>query len=168
MMGRKKSTFCVHNEWPFILQTPQIIGVQWRHKWGKLRSLTIHSPSIESNTKICFIYDQKQSLYRHGQPTWEHTMWKFQDFFWLSDFMWNQFWSFWSFEQLWISHMYLGAFYIFKFEIFQKFNIQSWSNDQNDSFVASKWPELILRKIWVAEKSWNFHIVYSQLSCPGL
>ena len=35
-------------------------------------------------------------------------------------------------------------------------------------FGASKWPKLILRKIWVAENSWNFHIVSSQLGCPGL
>ena len=35
-------------------------------------------------------------------------------------------------------------------------------------FVTSKWPKLISRKIWVAEKPWNFHIVYSQLGCPGL
>ena len=27
-------------------------------------------------------------------------------------------------------------------------------------FGASKWPKLISRKIWVAEKSWKFHIVY--------
>ena len=35
-------------------------------------------------------------------------------------------------------------------------------------FRASKWPKLISRKIWVAEKSWNFHIVYSQLGYPGM
>ena len=35
-------------------------------------------------------------------------------------------------------------------------------------FGASKWPKLIWRKIWVAGKSWNFHIEYSQLCCPGL
>ena len=35
-------------------------------------------------------------------------------------------------------------------------------------FGTSKWPKLISRKIWVAEKSWNFHIVFSQLGCPGL
>ena len=33
---------------------------------------------------------------------------------------------------------------------------------------ASKWSKLISRKICVVEKSWNFHIVYSQLGCPGL
>ena len=37
-----------------------------------------------------------------------------------------------------------------------------------DSFGASKCPKLISRKIWVTEKSWNFHILYSQLGCPGL
>ena len=35
-------------------------------------------------------------------------------------------------------------------------------------FGASKWPKLVSRKIWVAELSWNFHIVYPQLGCPGL
>ena len=35
-------------------------------------------------------------------------------------------------------------------------------------FGASKWPKVTSRKIWVEEKSWNFHIVYSQLGCPGL
>ena len=33
---------------------------------------------------------------------------------------------------------------------------------------ASKWQKLISRKIWVAEKSWNFHIGYSQLGFPSL
>ena len=33
---------------------------------------------------------------------------------------------------------------------------------------ALKWPKLISRKIWVADISWNFHIVFSQLGCPGL
>ena len=51
----------------------------------------------------------------------------------------------------------------------QKFKIQSYSNGQNGSFLgASKWPKLISHKIWPAEKSWNFRIVYSQLGCPGL
>ena len=36
------------------------------------------------------------------------------------------------------------------------------------AFWASKWPKLISCKIWVAEKSWNFQIQYSQLGCPGL
>ena len=35
-------------------------------------------------------------------------------------------------------------------------------------FVCSTWPKLISRKIWVTEKSWSLHIVYSQLGCPGL
>ena len=35
-------------------------------------------------------------------------------------------------------------------------------------FGTSIWPKLISRKIWVAEKSWNFHIVCSQLGCSGL
>ena len=35
-------------------------------------------------------------------------------------------------------------------------------------FVGSKWPKLILHKIWMVELSWNFHIVYSQLGCPSL
>ena len=36
------------------------------------------------------------------------------------------------------------------------------------AFAASKWSKLISRKIWVAEKSWNFHIEYCPLGCPGL
>ena len=35
-------------------------------------------------------------------------------------------------------------------------------------FGASKWHKLISRKTWVAEKAWNFHIMYSRLGCPGL
>ena len=35
-------------------------------------------------------------------------------------------------------------------------------------FGVSKWPKLISRGIWVAEISWNFHIVSSQLGCQGL
>ena len=37
-------------------------------------------------------------------------------------------------------------------------------------FRGSKWSKSISHKIWVAEKSWNFHIVHSQtqLGCPGL
>ena len=36
-------------------------------------------------------------------------------------------------------------------------------------FAASKWPKLFSHKIWVAKKSWHFHIVvYSQLGNPGL
>ena len=35
-------------------------------------------------------------------------------------------------------------------------------------FGAPKWPKLILHEIWVSEKSRNFHIVNSQLGCPGL
>ena len=35
-------------------------------------------------------------------------------------------------------------------------------------YGASNWPKLISRKIWESEKSWNFHIVYSQLGCLGL
>ena len=35
-------------------------------------------------------------------------------------------------------------------------------------FGAFKHPKKISRKIRVVEKSWNFHIVYSQLGCPGL
>ena len=52
----------------------------------------------------------------------------------------------------------------------QKFKIQSCSTGPNCSFLGliSKWPKLISRNIWVAEKSWNFHIVYSQLGCPCL
>ena len=35
-------------------------------------------------------------------------------------------------------------------------------------FGGSKWPKLISRKFWVAEISWNFHMVYYQFGCPGL
>ena len=35
-------------------------------------------------------------------------------------------------------------------------------------FEASKRPKIILSKIWSAEKSWIFYIMYSQLHCPGL
>ena len=35
-------------------------------------------------------------------------------------------------------------------------------------YGASKWSKLISHKIWEAEKSWIFNIVYSQLGCPGL
>ena len=35
-------------------------------------------------------------------------------------------------------------------------------------FEASKWPKLISCKIFVAQKSWHFHIVDFQLGCPGL
>ena len=33
---------------------------------------------------------------------------------------------------------------------------------------ASKWHKLVSHKIWIAEISWIFQIVYSQLGCPGL
>ena len=35
-------------------------------------------------------------------------------------------------------------------------------------FGSTKWPKLISRKIWVAENSSNFHIMYSQSGSPGL
>ena len=40
---------------------------------------------------------------------------------------------------------------------FKRFKIESCSNGdgQNSSFGASKWPQLISRKIWEVEKSWN-------------
>ena len=48
----------------------------------------------------------------------------------------------------------------------QKLKIQTCSNSQNGSFMDQNW--FHLHKIWVAENSWNFHILYSQLGCPGL
>ena len=50
----------------------------------------------------------------------------------------------------------------------QIFKIQSCSKVKMSVFGSSKWPKLISRKIWVTEKSWNFHIEYSQLGCPGV
>ena len=47
------------------------------------------------------------------------------------------------------------------------FKIHSCSNGQNGRFWGFKWTKLISRKIWVAEKFWNFHIVYSKLGCPA-
>ena len=35
-------------------------------------------------------------------------------------------------------------------------------------FWGFQWPKWISCNIGVAEKSWNFHIAYSQLGCPGL
>ena len=46
----------------------------------------------------------------------------------------------------------------------QKIKMSS-SNGQNCKFGPWKWSKLISRKIWVAEISRNFHIVYSQLGC---
>ena len=57
--------------------------------------------------------------YRPGRANWEISW-----LICLSDFTWNQFWSFWPFEQLWI----LGTFDIFKCEIFTKIKIRSFQN----------------------------------------
>ena len=49
----------------------------------------------------------------------------------------------------------LEKFHIWKCQKFPKFK----AAQQNDSFCGtSKWPKLISCKIWVTEKSWNFHI----------
>ena len=78
----------------------------------------------------------------------------------LNNFTWNQFWlilegqklPFWPFWML-----IFGNFIYESIKDFQIFKIQNCQNGQNGSFWTSKWPKLILRKIWVAVKSWKFH-----------
>ena len=53
----------------------------------------------------------------------------------------------------------LEKFQIMKCQKFPKFRAAQMA--KMAVFFVSKWPKLILCKIWVAEKSWNFHIVYS-------
>ena len=73
----------------------------------------------------------------------------------------------WPFGQLWIlifgkiSHLKMS-----KVPKNSKFRAAQMVNMA--VFGASKLPKLNSCKIWVAEKSWNFHIVYSQLGCPSL
>ena len=65
---------------------------------------------------------------------------------------------------------FLEKFYIWKCQKFAKIqNSELLQMVKMAVFGAWKWPKLISRKFWLAEKSWNFHIVYSQiLGCPGL
>ena len=68
---------------------------------------------------------------------------------------------------------YFGGF---EFWFWEKFYIWAVKNSKFRTaqmvkmavFGASKWPTLISRKIWVAEKSINFYIEHTQLCCPGL
>ena len=73
----------------------------------------------------------------------------------------------------------LTVFEALNFDFWKKFTLINFQMSENlkfraaqmvkfTDFGASKWPKLISLKIWVAEKSCNFHIVYSQLGCPGL
>ena len=63
-----------------------------------------------------------------------------------------------NFDLLGISHMKVSKFPKFRAVQMVKM-VVVWD---------SKWPKLFSRKNWVAEKSWNFHIVYSHSGCPGL
>ena len=84
---------------------------------------------------------------------------------------WNQFWLIWEgeklsflqFMRLW-TYDFMGILHLKMSEIHKKIKM-SCSNGQNSKFGPWKWSKSISRKIWVAEISRNFHIVYSQLGC---
>ena len=62
----------------------------------------------------------------------------------------------------------LGNFTLRNVKNIQKFKFRAGHMVKIAVFGASKWQKLSSHKIWVAEKSWNFHIVYSKLGLPGL
>ena len=62
-----------------------------------------------------------------------------------------------------------GYFTLENVKCSQKFEIQSYIFSQNCSFWGlQNYQNWLHVKIWVAEESWNFHIVSSQLGCPSL
>ena len=116
--------------------------------------------------------------YRPGQPNWE---------FWLWSVDLPQCGNLANFLPLWFHvKSNLADFRRSKTAVFNNFEgFRFWSLEKFHTWIvksvskfsaaqmvtmaglgASKWSKLISRKIWVVEKSWNFHIVYSQLSCP--
>ena len=74
--------------------------------------------------------------------------------------------SFNNFEglELW----FLGKFTLENVKSFKNSKFRAGQMIKMTVFWAAKWPKLISRKMWVAEKSCNFHIVNSHLSCLGL
>ena len=89
-------------------------------------------------------------------------------FFYHSDFTWNQFWGFWKCKSANLTHSEALDFDFF-FLIFAPFE---GCNIKLTNFRAPKTAflclldslELISRKIWKIEKSWNFHTVQPHCS----
>ena len=101
--------------------------------------------------------------------------------FFISDFMWNQFLSFWSLKNCHFDHMSSSEFWIFGYFWYSKvWNSQKSQNSYPPKLLKLQlltlWnrPKLISHKITVAKKWLNFHTVdypihsqNSQLGCPG-
>ena len=97
------------------------------------------------------------TLYRPGQPNWEHTMWKFQYFSAIQILCEITFWSFWSpknchFDyfssyEFWI----YGNFWHFQVWILPKIKSQSLPNYQNTSF----WPSKISQNWFHVKSKWQ-------------
>ena len=106
-------------------------------------------------------------IYRPGQRNWEFdcgysTVWKFSNFPVASLVLRET-----DFRRLKIAILtilealnidFWKNFTLENVKTFQKFKILNCSNGQDDSFWASKWSKLISRKIWMSEKSLNFHV----------
>ena len=76
-------------------------------------------------------------------------------FFYHSDLTWNQFWWFYKWKICQFNTFAGSEFIFFNFCTFWSLKTAVW--ERLDS------PKMISRKIWVIEKSWNFHTVHTVL-----
>ena len=96
-----------------------------------------------------------------------HTVWKFRNFPAVQIFTWNWFWRIKNINKMPFMLTFLVALNLEFSEFSQIFRSDKPKSKFRKSklgemalFETLNWPKLISRKIWITEKSSNFHTVY--------